>query len=412
MNQTVVQKAKFLLPNAQVDYGCWAVVACDQFTSQIAYWQEVEARVGDKPSTYHMILPEAYLGTEKEKKQGEIPKTMQKYLEEGVFQEKEGFIYVRRTLLDGSVRKGLLAKVDLEAYDFTPGNHALIRATEKTVLERIPPRVQIRRAASLELPHVLLLLCDETRTVLESLEDDYEKMEKLYDFSLMQEGGRIEGYLFDEHPNFTQALLALFEKKGDTDPFLLVGDGNHSLASAKALWEEIRPALSLEERKTHPARFALVEITNLYDDSLQFEPIYRVAFHVKDPMDLAQSFADYLKENEGGEGSASFRVCYPGGYAEISTDAMPTPIEVETVDRFLTLYKEENPELTVDYVHGYADAVALSDQEQVVALITAPFAKEALPWYIASYGVLPKKTFSMGQAREKRYYLECRKIVK
>ena len=174
----------------------------------------------------------------------------------------------------------------------------------------------------------------------------------------------------------------------------------------------IRPTLSEEERKTHPARFALAEIINLYEDSLRFEPIYRVAFQVEDPKDMAQAFADYLDDNEGSEGAAEFMVCFAGGYANVSTDALPTVMETETIDRFLELYKAKHPGITVDYVHGYQDVIAMSDKEHVLAFIHAPMEKEDLPWYISRYGILPKKSFSMGHAREKRYYLECRKITR
>ena len=302
------QAGEILLPRCDLEK--WSVVACDQFTSQPEYWEEVERIVGDAPSAYRLIFPEALLSKVNfEEKIDSINQKMEKYWNEGLFQSyPDAMIYVERTLLDGSVRKGILGLLDLEEYDYRKGSGSLVRATEGTVMERIPPRVQIREHALLELPHVLVLVDDPEKAVVEPVAERRKTLQRLYDFRLMQGGGRIRGWLLDEVER--ERVTAALEKLGDPEkfrekygvdaPVLLyaVGDGNHSLASAKECWNRIKAGLSPEEAKKHPARYALVELGNLHDDSLKFEAIHRVIFGVE-PDTFREAFRKYADSRQG-----------------------------------------------------------------------------------------------------------------
>ena len=415
--------ADILLPKDQ-DMRKWAVVACDQFTSEPEYWQAVEQTVGDAPSTLRLILPEANLKAPNvDEYIADINASMDKYLAGGVFQVlPESLVYIERQQSDGRIRHGLIGMVDLDAYDFTPGSGALIRATEGTVLDRIPPRARVRRNAPIELPHVMLLIDDPEKTVIEPLTAASGEMDKLYDFDLMQNGGHIRGYkLTDRQVNAVadaleglttdEAMQKKYGVSGVAPLLFAVGDGNHSLATAKACWEQIKPTLSEAERENHPARFALCELVNLHSPALVFRPVHRVVFGAD--IDALQSgFELYLRAHgmtltDGGE----VTLVQGGERRGFAISGRGDRLPVDVLQKYLDQACGEKSGWSLDYVHGDADAASLAQNGATAALLGA-MDKRALFPAIAAGGVLPRKTFSMGEATEKRYYMECRAIEK
>ena len=411
--------ANILLPDFnKVDAHRWAVVACDQFTSEPEYWEDAAAIVGDAPSTLRLFLPEAYL-SRAEQEIPSIQATMKQYLSEVLCEHPDSMIYVERTQSDGTIRHGLVLAVDLEAYDYTRGSSSLIRATEATVLERIPPRVAIRRGADIELPHVMLLVDDPARTVLEPLAGGVGV--PAYDTPLMKKGGHIRGrFLTDAEKNaVTQAMNALITpdaiaaRYGNADlaPLLFaVGDGNHSLATAKAAYEEVKAAIGAEAAQMHPARYALAEVVNIHDDALKFEPIYRVMFDV-DADDLLGELRTYA-EALNGTAQAQNVLCRVGDREETVTFAHPSlQLTVGTLQVFLDDYLSRHPEAEIDYIHGEGSVAALCERENTVGFLFDGMGKDELFRTVIFDGALPRKTFSMGHAEDKRYYLECRRIT-
>ncbi len=415
--------ADILLPK-DCDMSKWAVVACDQFTSEPEYWEAVEQQVGDAPSTLRLILPEAKLKDPNvDAYISGINDSMHGYLDSGVFKElSQSLIYIERQQSDGKIRHGLIGMVDLEAYDFTPGSGALIRATEGTVLDRIPPRAKVRRNAPVELPHVMLLIDNPERTVIEPLTAAAAGMEKLYDFELMQGGGHIRGFRLsaEQIDAVAQALLGLTEDEamqrkygvsGVAPLLFAVGDGNHSLATAKACYEEKKKGVSESEWKDLPARYALVEVVNNHDDALQFEPIHRVVFDIDPAHLLSELRKTYPNAYEGkGEGH-TIGVVYEGydGYITVPDPAMQ--LAVGTLQSFLDGYiKQYGGE--VDYIHGDAVTRELGSKKGNIGFLLPAMGKEQLFKTVMADGVLPRKTFSMGHAQDKRYYIESRKIIK
>ena len=394
--------AKILLPKR--DFEKWAVVACDQYTSEPEYWQKVDKLVGDAPSTLRIMLPEVYLEEENlDELQNRTVETMSDYLNGDVFQKEiDGMIYVERKV-DKGYRRGLMTCVDLEQYNYKKGSTSLIRATEGTIEDRLPPRVEIRQKAKLELPHIMLLIDDKNDTIFSSLEHNAKDEDVVYDFELMEGGGRIKGYKVNE--DFYDELADKLEiLKHNNDGFLFaVGDGNHSLATAKQCWEIIKPSLTDKEREDHPARFALIEIVNLHDDTLVFESIHRLLENVHDKQldDIVQTIGlgdDLLPYyRNGGQGmfliNTQDRLC------------------AAVVQEGLTKFIEANPDVKIDYIHGDDTAHRLSLKEQVITFILPAFDKSALFATVIQDGALPRKSFSMGHAHEKRFYLEVRKIV-
>ncbi|MDD6311181.1 MAG: DUF1015 domain-containing protein [Firmicutes bacterium] len=406
MSKTGFSSANILLPSAG-NYESWAVVACDQFTSQLDYWERVEKNVGDNTSTLRIILPEALLSEGKtEEKVAKINETMREYLASGVFTEHEdSMIYLERVQSDGKVRKGLIGKIDLEEYDYSVGSTSLVRATEGTVLDRIPPRVAIRRDAAVELPHVMLLIDDPEDTVIGPLKNADEVV---YDFDLMEGGGHAKAWLLnDELKNGASAAL---EALADKQPLLFaVGDGNHSLASAKALYEEEKAKFGPGSEETLPSRYALVEIVNLYDTALEFEPIHRVIFGV-DPVAVLDGLkAKYPGTTEGkGEGHV-IRYAYEGAEGYITVPNPQAQLEVGTLQAYLDEFiKESGAE--IDYVHGDEITIELGQKPGNIAFLLPAMDKGDLFKSVINDGALPRKTFSMGHAEDKRYYIEARKI--
>ena len=389
MQPFLLQPADILLPKA--GFETWSVVACDQFTSQPEYWQQVEALVGDAPSAFRVVLPEAYLEDRKEERIEQINRTMAEYMESGVLEEhKNAMIYVERTTVSGT-RKGLVGLVDLNEYDYRKGSHALIRATEETVLERIPPRVQIRKDAPMELPHVLLMMDDPTGEVIGCVEKEIPSLATAYDFDVMQQGGHLTGYFIPEtlQKAVQEKLSALLD--GQEDPLLfVVGDGNHSLATAKEC-----AALS----DSLAACYALVEVVNIHDPAIQFEPIYRVLFGV-DKAHLLSALQEKLGAEEG-QGHPYTVVAKEGESTLWLQKTAELP--VGTLQPFLDEYLKENPAVKIDYIHGEDTTRNLCKQDNTLGFIFEGMTKEQLFPAVSADGSLPRKTFSMGHAEEKRY---------
>ncbi|HPE15980.1 MAG TPA: DUF1015 domain-containing protein [Oscillospiraceae bacterium] len=415
--------AEILLPDG-VDMTRWSVVACDQYTSQPDYWARVDRFVGRHPSTLRMILPETLLEAPDVKARIEgIDRTMEAYLGAGALRAlPEGFVYVERTQKDGRVRRGLVGMVDLEAYDFTPSSGSLIRATEGTVLSRIPPRLAVRRGAMLELPHVMVLVDDPEKTVVEPFAQKKAALEPLYDFELMENGGHLRGRRVPaaEAGGVAEALFRLadpdrFARRYDAagKPVMLfaMGDGNHSLATAKACYEEQKRETPPEAWAKLPARYALVELVNLHDDALTFEPIHRVLFGVEPEAALEALFRAEPSAHRG-EGAADAQTigyCYGKTAGVISVEKPRHTIAAGTLQSFLDAYAAETG-CGIDYIHGEDVTRALAEKPGNLGFTLPPIRKEELFRTVVHDGVLPRKTFSMGEAHDKRYYLECRRI--
>lgn len=410
MRNTIFSPADFLLPPYEAKdpaFQKWAVIACDQFTSEPAYWEKAEAIAENAPSALHLVLPEAYLETDAEsEKKARIADAM-KSVQNGFLKEyTDSLVYLERTLPDGRIRRGLVGKIDLEKYDYKKGSTPAVRATEATVLERIPPRVAIRSAAPLELPHVMLLMND-TEGLMASVAAGRDAYPCLYDFDLMLDGGHAAGYCISG-----EALTAVFSKieayeasRGEGLVYA-VGDGNHSLAAAKAHYENIKAKEGNAE--AHPARYALVELVALEDEALDFEPIYRVVIGCDVP-DFMKSLTAITKE---GEGAQTVRVVSESTDKTVSFTAPTHALTVGTLQDFIDAYIASHPGVKCDYIHDESSLLALAEQKNSVGFLFDGMAKEELFPYVLNHGTLPRKTFSMGEARSKRYYLEVRKIVK
>jgi len=405
----IVRIPRVLLPKESVDMEKWAVIACDQFTSQGQYWLSLQDYCGET-SALNVIFPEYYLDKgDMEERIQSINDYMKKYLSDGVFREVEGVILTERETAYGHKRTGILLALDLEGYDFAAGATPMIRATEATVKERLPVRLKIRENAPLELPHVLILIDDEDKTVIEPLVEEAERSAPLYDTDLNMKGGHIKGYLLPHPERAIEALRALsdesrmFARYGSKTPFLFaVGDGNHSVATAKLLWERIKPTLSEAEREMHPARFVLAEIVNLYDKDLIFEAIHRVVFGV------GESFIREMQSALKGDGHIS--VLYRDKMYGVSVPAVAAEA-VKAVQDFLDAYLAAHEGAAVDYIHGDDYLASVAAEKDGVAIFMPVMEKRELFPYVVKHGSLPRKTFSMGEAEEKRYYLEARKIV-
>ncbi len=400
----------------------WAVVACDQFTSEPEYWESVEKTVGEAPSTLRLILPEANLKAPNvDEFIEDINASMKKYLDGGVFETlKDSLIYIERSQSDGKIRHGLIGMVDLDTYDFTPGSGALIRATEGTVLDRIPPRAKVRRNAPIELPHVMLLIDDPDKTVIEPLTAAAAQMEKVYDFELMENGGHIKGYkvsdaqidaIADALEGLTadEAMQKKYGVSGVAPLLFAVGDGNHSLATAKACYEEQKAGKTPEEYLALPARYALVEVVNNHDAALEFEPIHRVLFDVDREQFMAEFQKFYPNAYEGkGEGHV-IEVCWEGYDGFVTVPDPKVQLAVGTLQAFIDEYlKKFGGE--VDYIHGDEVTRELGSKSGNMGFLLPAMGKDQLFKTVMSDGVLPRKTFSMGHAQDKRYYIEARKI--
>jgi len=412
----VFTKAKIMLPK-DADMTKWSVVACDQYTSERDYWERVKETVGDAPSTLKIIFPEVYLEDEGgDERIKTINSTMKKYVEDGVLEELSPcYIYTERTLKDGSVRKGIIGCVDLEEYDFSKGSQSKIRATEGTVIERIPPRVKVRENAPLELPHIMLLIDDEKKQVIENVAAKKDTFKKLYDFTLMENSGSVRGYLVDEETakEFEDALSLLgkkeeFKTKYNTDKDVLhiaVGDGNHSLATAKTCYENIKKQAG-DKAQDMPQRYALCELGNLHDDTLLFEAIHRVVFNAS-----KDEFLNALKNKyviREGKGDDSFSIVYDGEETSYVIENPDFNLTVGCIQSVIDTFIEDNG-ATVDYIHGEDVVKNLSKGGNFGIILNCMKKTDLFPTVILD-GALPRKTFSMGEAHDKRFYLESRYI--
>ncbi len=410
---SIFERADILLP-ADAPMEKWAVIACDQFTSDEQYWKRVRANAGQSPSTIRMILPEAELGTDAEAdKITAINDAMKQYLLDCVFEMyPQSYIYVERTLQNGMVRPGLVGMVDLECYDYKPGSVSAIRATEKTVLERIPPRQRVRKDALLEFPHVLMLCDDDEKRLIEPITAMKEELPLIYDFDLMEDGGHISGWLvqgaaadaFDARfASFAADVPGKYADLSGAPVVLAVGDGNHSLATAKSCYEALKAENPGKDLSNWRARYALVELENIHDDSQVFEPIHRILFHVD-----GEKLLSDLKALCGSDGF-DIQFIHNGEAQTLTLDRRYGEMAVAILQPFLDTWLEKSGG-EIDYIHGDDELRQLAEQEQSVGILLPPMEKHQLFRGVISGGVLPRKTFSMGHAREKRYYLEGRLI--
>ena len=399
--KTIFKPCNILLPNVYANMEKWAVVACDQFTSEEKYWESLKKYIGDEPSSLNLIFPEAYLNKiNTEEKIKEINNNMNMLLKSNFFSEyKKSFVLVERYTEQGT-RYGLVGAIDLEEYDYSEKSTSYVRATEKTVESRLPVRVKIRENAPLELSHIMLLINDDKKTVIEELARIKYSFKKIYDFELNKNGGYVKGYLINDRI-YISSIIEKMNNLIKDDIFALVGDGNHSLASAKMHWENIKSKLSDEKRENHSARYALVEIENIFDDSLHFEPIHRLILGAKGDflIKLKQEIkGDYIsKAYEGSE-------CL-----EISMN--PNAIlALKDIQNFIDKYKGENEDIKIDYIHGEDSLKRICAEKNGIGIVLPKLNKNDFFEYASKNGIMPKKTFSIGEANEKRYYIEARKI--
>ena len=406
MKKTIFSPTNILLPKQ--NFEAWSVIACDQFTSNEEYWQAVKSEAGEHPSTLNLIYPEVYLGkTDAAEVTANINSTMQKYVEDGIFEEySNALIYVERTQRDGKIRCGIVGAVDLDEYDYHEGSTSRVRTTEKTVLERIPPRVEIRKNATLELPHILMLMDDTANSIVEPLAilAASGEMQKLYDFDLMLDGGHLCGYLIPEamQADICQKIEALGELHGGIT--LAVGDGNHSLATAKAC-----RALGATECN----RYALCEVMNIHSDALVFEPIFRTVEGI-DAAELLADFKAYLADttNQNANNAPQEITFVCGTLREVVVaERPPHALAVGTVQQFLDAYLANKKDAVIDYIHDEEELLSLTANGKTCGFLYGCMGKSELFDAIEKEGVLPRKTFSMGSSRDKRYYTEARKIV-
>jgi len=434
---------EILLPKAGVDLQRWAVIACDQYTSEPEYWEAVDRLVADQPSTLRLIFPEVFLEEDdSEARIAEINRAMRDYLAQGVLEaQPEGFLLVDRKTTHAPSRKGLMVALDLEAYDYRPGSKTLIRATEGTIVDRLPPRIRVRQHAAVELPHIMVLIDDPDRTVIEPLFE--APLKPVYDFELMQKGGHLRGWSIAQPELLTQVGAALagladpgrFRQRYEVDDeevmLYAMGDGNHSFATAKAIWEQLKaeaadPAAVMD----HPARYALVELVNVHDPGLEFEAIHRVMFDVDGEALLQQADAYYrragtpctvtscnsLAEAEALAAAAQNAHAVPfvtvQGYGVLQVGQPSLTLEVATLQNFLDDYLQNHAGARIDYIHGDEAVTRLGRQPGNIGFYLPSISKHDLFRTIVRDGALPRKTFSMGEADEKRFYLEARRITR
>ena len=404
--------AEILLPDFEKVSGeKYAVIACDQYTSEPQYWEEAERIVGNSPSVLSFVLPEVYLeDASADLRKQKIAASMKGALDTSLFCKYENaMIYLERTQRDGRVRCGIIGKIDLECYDYAKGSTPKIRATEGTVLSRIPPRAEVRAKAPFELPHVMLLFDDARDVILSPLADLAEKRKPIYDFDLMQGGGHVRGFLLTDGEQ-AELLARMQETLDEKFPFA-VGDGNHSLAAAKAHYESLKKTYGASAVLDHPARYALVEAVNIASPALTFEPIYRVVFHAPDR--IVSDLRAYLeKEGDAAYGGGEIVCLSQKGRETVKFECGTHSLTVGTLQRFLDAYLTQYPSAKIDYIHGEDSLVSLANQDGAVGFLFGGMEKSELFSSVAKDGALPRKTFSMGEAYDKRYYLEARMITK
>lgn len=439
-DKIALQVPEILLPNKDIALHKWSVVACDQYTSQPDYWANVKKTAAEAPTTLNVIFPEVYLeDRDGEQRIENINSAMQQYLDNGVLQPmaNKGFVLVDRKTSQAASRKGLVVAIDLEQYDFNKGSQTLIRATEGTIVDRLPPRIKVRQDAAIELPHIMVLIDDPERTVIEPLFE--QNPELLYDFELMMNSGHLKGYAIDT-PELIQQVASALENLASPEAFskkynaegkevllYAMGDGNHSLATAKAIWEKLKQdASDSQSVMQNPARYALVELVNIHDEGLQFEPIHRVTFNVNPEQLLndmqthfsgdctihrCESETDMWNRAQSAQAEQTHIVPFNNvsGYGFIQIDNPTFTLELATLESFLNDYLEKTGG-KVDFIHGNDVVNELGVKEGNMGFFFPPISKHSLFKTIIFDGALPRKTFSMGEADEKRFYLEARRI--
>ncbi|MEG0178002.1 MAG: DUF1015 domain-containing protein [Oscillospiraceae bacterium] len=423
----IFSAADILLPKQGTDMKKWAVLACDQYTSEPDYWNKAEGIVRNSPSMLRLILPEIYLEYKDVNERVEqIHDNMRTALDDVLTLKMHGFVYVERETQSG-IRCGIVGAVDLEAYSYDKNTQPLVRPTENTVVERIPPRLAVRRGAMIEAPHILMLIDDDKQSLIEPYEEKKKDLEMLYDTELMLGGGHIKGYAItsaEDIAHITNTVQHFADKdyfarkypnaKADAPLALAVGDGNHSLATAKAYWEEIKPTLTVAQQSNHPARYCLVELVNIHSSAINIEPIHRVLFGA-DEGSLLLEAAEYLSSVGAkfcpyNENLQHFISVAKSSQRSFSIINPPCALATGTLDAFLSIYIKTHKEVSVDYVHDEASVRELAAKGHI-GFILPPFAKSDIFKGVLLGGVLPKKTFSMGTAPEKRYYMEARRIT-
>lgn len=430
-----------LLPREGHSLSKWAVIACDQFTSDEEYWKRVKDIVGDAPSALNLIFPEVYLGEAKaETRITRIREHMQKYLDDDLFEEREGLVYVERQT-GSHTRKGLVTCLDLDQYDFNKGATSLIRATEGTIIDRLPPRVKIREGAPLEIPHIMVLIDDPDNTVFDPISENKERLEKLYDFDLMMGSGHLRGFRVTDsnlEEGIIDALTALSDPQAFSEKYGLpldtpvilyaMGDGNHSFATAKTIWEKTK---ANAEDKTavmsSPLRYGLVELVNLHDEALIFEPIHRVVFELSQGRDAVEEMKKYYLDQcylvevssleemlaavDGQKGSPhKIGVVSPTGFGVLEVSNPEANLPAATLQNFLNDFMEKAGAKDVDYIHGTDSLVRLGEKEGNIGFYLPAMDKFSLFKSVILDGATPRKTFSLGEASEKRFYMEARKL--
>lgn len=415
----IFKAAEILLPKT-ADMTKWSVVACDQFSSQPEYWESLEKLTADVPSTLHLMLPEAYLETRDQFAEAvKINAEMEKYLAEDVFRAlPECYVYVERTLASGAVRRGLMGVLDLEQYDYSKTSVSPIRATEGTVEDRLPPRVRVRRGAPLEMPHIMVFIDDAAQTVLQPLTEKKDSQPKLYDFPLNAGGGAIKGWMVGgkDAGELEKAIDGLSNAEtlraryGDAAPAIFaMGDGNHSLATAKKCWEELKPTLGEAERETHPARYSLVELVNIHDEAITFEPIHKVVFDTRPSEFIAKAEAFWASQSREGENFHTIRLVVGEAEKEIKVFGLTIGELIGKAEDFCQSYMAAYGG-KIDYIHNDDTAIGMGRRAGCACVLLPRMEKGELFPSIISSGPFPKKSFSIGHAQDKRYYLECRKI--
>ena len=421
-----LRTSDLMMPKKGVDLSKWAVVACDQYTSEKEYWQDVDRIAGNDPSTLRLIFPECYLDDgDGDQRIEAINRTMGKYVREELFTTyKDCFFLVKRTC-GSSCRWGLMASLDLDRYSWEKDSRSLIRATEGTILSRIPPRKKIRKDAPLEIPHIMVLISDKQRSVIEPLANSTDRLKEVYNFELMKNGGHLQGWLVDSDSD-KNAVADAFEKLyGALDPsnplLFAMGDGNHSFATAKSCWEDIKQTLTEEERKTHPARFCLVELENIFDPGLVFEPIHRVLFNVPEDVFLAElgknagkvetekvGCRNCIAKRIADQSAQRFGYCTADKHVVVTLENPAANIAAGTLQKVIDSLIAKG--YSVDYIHGADVTDRLGSEQGNIGLFLPAIDKATFFDTIIKDGALPRKTFSMGEANEKRYYMEARKI--
>ena len=421
-----LRASDLMIPKKGADLSKWAVVACDQFTSEKDYWQDVDRIVGKDPSTLRLIFPECYLDDgDGDKRIADINRTMDSYVKDEIFDTyRDCFFLVKRTCGNSS-RWGLMASLDLDRYSWEKDSKSLIRATEGTILSRIPPRKKIRKDAPLEIPHIMVLISDKDKTVIEPLAAKADRLAEVYDVELMKNGGHLQAWVVDSEKDKTaiaDAFATLYDGLNPENPLLFaMGDGNHSFATAKSCWEDIKQTLTEEERKTHPARFCLVELENIFDPGLVFEPIHRVLFNVPEDVFLAELEKNAKKiETEkvgcrnciakriADQGRQRFGYCTSEKHVVVTLDEPSANIAAGTLQKVIDSLIAKG--YSVDYIHGADVTDKLGSEKGNIGLFLPAIDKGTFFDTIIKDGALPRKTFSMGEANEKRYYMEARAI--